>query len=243
MNLLTTTYFRSEEVRILTKFKDFYDFYGHVISPDSKDDVIYDRRECVRITDDTILKRITGEWRKPLYGWRIDSKGYPFVLEVGYVQYFLRAIDVERRDVTPPPAKELDIVLTGCFIIDHVRRENRHVYPAPMTLHEYLRHWRGLRPTFDQEKRAKIKDCKWSEIDWNYPVKRSNWYVNPWFNPILCDTSLTKVLDPKEIWVNLDQYLSSLRNESKVESEGLTDKDKVVNHGMDPKESFRGVRW
>ena len=61
-------------------------------------------------------------------------------------------------------------------------------------------------------------------------------------NPILIQTKLAELLDPKQIYIDLDSYLSSLKNEQRWESEGLTDKDKLINHGFLHPESFRNVK-
>jgi len=57
-------------------------------------------------------------------------------------------------------------------------------------------------------------------------------------NPILRETKLTSLLDPQEIWVNLDNYLSSLNNDKDV-SIPMTEEEKAEVHGFDRKTSFR----
>ena len=46
------------------------------------------------------------------------------------------------------------------------------------------------------------------------------------------------MLDPKETWIELQTYFSSLGNDKDIDLH-LTDVEKAVNHGFDKKTSFR----
>ena len=61
--------------------------------------------------------------------------------------------------------------------------------------------------------------------------------------PILKDIGIAKDIDPVEIYFALDEYFSQEKTSNeRTESVGITDMEKVVNHGFDPKGSFRGKR-
>ena len=81
----------------------------------------------------------------------------------------------------------------------------------------------------------------WKQATPHYEIyPKEDTEVEPIELPILANTSLTKLLDPDTIWKELSNYISSLKNDKNVDS-GITDVEKVVNHGFDKKESFRGV--
>ena len=57
--------------------------------------------------------------------------------------------------------------------------------------------------------------------------------------PILSQTGIPAVIQPEQIFLGIEEYLSSKSNDRSMESEGLTDVDKAVNHGFDKRTSFR----
>jgi hypothetical protein len=60
---------------------------------------------------------------------------------------------------------------------------------------------------------------------------------------IINETGLASVIDPKEIYLALDEYFSSLiTDREKRESVGITNNEKIVNHGFDKKTSFRSIK-
>lgn len=56
--------------------------------------------------------------------------------------------------------------------------------------------------------------------------------------PILANTFLTKLINAEDIWKDINTYISSLNNDKDIKE--ASDIEKVVNHGFDKKESFRG---
>lgn len=59
--------------------------------------------------------------------------------------------------------------------------------------------------------------------------------------PILKSIGVAAEVPAEDIFIALEEYfLTQRRKTERTESTGLTDKDKVVNHGFDAKTSFRG---
>lgn len=59
--------------------------------------------------------------------------------------------------------------------------------------------------------------------------------------PILKNIGIPSEVPAEEIFLALEEYfLTQKRNAERTESEGLTDLDRVTNHGFDAKTSFRG---
>lgn len=90
----------------------------------------------------------------------------------------------------------------------------------------------------------------------NYEVKRSinkhTVYLDGWrldkdnrriekHLPLLKASGLAGCIDPQEIYLSFEEYFSLEKTDSeRTESIGITDKEKIENHGFDVKASFRG---
>lgn len=59
--------------------------------------------------------------------------------------------------------------------------------------------------------------------------------------PLFISSGFANKIDPLTIYTSLEEYFtSSIQDMERTESIGLTDREKVENHGFDPKISFRG---
>lgn len=59
--------------------------------------------------------------------------------------------------------------------------------------------------------------------------------------PILSSSGLVGGIAPLEMYLSIEEYLSFEKTASeRTESVGLTDKERIENHGFDVKHSFRG---
>ena len=58
---------------------------------------------------------------------------------------------------------------------------------------------------------------------------------------ILKNIGIPSLIPPEQIYYGMETYLFSLKNDKNCESKGLTDSEKIVNHGFDKKTSFRNM--
>lgn len=58
---------------------------------------------------------------------------------------------------------------------------------------------------------------------------------------ILKNIGIPSIIPPKQIYYGMETYLFSLKNDQNCESKGLTDFERIVNHGFDKKTSFRNM--
>lgn len=68
-------------------------------------------------------------------------------------------------------------------------------------------------------------------------------YANPIVRsiPILAPSGMAGLIDPMEIYLSFEEYFSTEKSKlERTESTGLTDIDRIINHGFDIKSSFRG---
>jgi hypothetical protein len=59
--------------------------------------------------------------------------------------------------------------------------------------------------------------------------------------PILIASGFANFIDPLDMYLSIEQYFSfEKQSTERTESIGLTDREKIENHGFDVKKSFRG---
>lgn len=59
--------------------------------------------------------------------------------------------------------------------------------------------------------------------------------------PILKECGIVKYINPQDIYLAFEEYFLAEKTASeRTESVGITDKEKIENHGFDTKTSFRG---
>ena len=59
--------------------------------------------------------------------------------------------------------------------------------------------------------------------------------------PILRDTGIGEYMNPLDLYLAIDEYFSKEKTESeRTESVGITNNEKIINHGFNTKTSFRG---
>jgi hypothetical protein len=217
-------------MRIISKYRDFYDWIGPSIDLlNHEDNIVFDRREAKELSNNDFLQFV-GESHYPRisHNFYMTPNGNDFLLEVGYIQYFFNIKNVTREN---------GIYFGGNINLIHIRNENKKAFKSPITLSKYDFHYHRFGGYKYYFKNIKIENTKWDEI--NFGLKEPQTKI---FNPILIKTKLTSILDPKEIWINLDQYFSSLKNEQRWESSNITDKEKLINHGFNHPESFRNIK-
>jgi hypothetical protein len=147
--------------------------------------------------------------------WKDIQEGqiFHFVLEVGYHHYYF---EVERYlDDEDESRVHLEYRLVDK---QDIERDDKISY-APMCLapvHYKKWHWYGGGDNFEWGKEAREQ------------------MIN---NPILYSTYIPKFIDAMEIWNNLYEYISSLRDKEFTDTR--TNDQHIESHGFDKKISFR----
>jgi len=219
---------------INSKYKEFYDFYGAIIDPEGHHDdpVVYDAWGRVKLDDSTILSYATGELGKPRRVFSPERDGYPFVIEFGRVQYFMRALDVLRTG-------DQAVEYSGKFEVEDVRRENRKAFPAPVAIGSYDVEWRfhDRYRYLTKHKRIPLSDRKFDEFRFGSSCRWRPFEIG---HPVFSGTGLAKLFDARDVYVALDQYLSSLRNDVSVDIR-MTDRERAETKGFVHPTSFRNM--
>jgi hypothetical protein len=207
---------------ILDKNKDFYDHYSHIYGVDKS--ITFDRRGSINLTDQHLIEYGVEDLVRPRY----RSERGALLLEVGNLQYLIYVTNIlydERAGTPIGKAISFDIKLL------HTYSEHRHFFKPILSLRRlrlpYSFSWFPKRKHRKQDPEIlsleeAIRACN---NDWEIPL------------PILANSKLTSILNPEEIWIELSNYISALKNDVDI-SIPMTDKAKADTHGFD-KFSFR----
>lgn len=198
---------------IIDKNKDFYDYLSHIYGVDKS--ITFDRRGSVNVDDLMIAD-------KSMNYPNIQSNSKTFVLlEVGYVQHLIKLFDFVIDEGMYERVISCSMELVRTF------KDFKHYYDSPISIRgvDVAYNWTYFKP------RSYRFDRPFNEV-----VRRV--YDKSIDLPILKGTQVTSMLDAKEVWIELQTYLSSLGNDKDVDLH-MTDVEKAVNHGFDKKTSFR----
>lgn len=208
---------------IIDKNKDYYDYLSHIYGVDKK--VVYDRRKSVIITDETLCKKINSI----SFSYRKESF---IILEIGFTQYLIRCFNVYYTGSFDPKLNIYPEFVECDLEIKRVFKDKKHHYSTPMSINyvelKYNYSWKNWR-SWENKTHYNFEDS-YTELIKNIIDKDIK-------NPILKDTQITSLINPEEIWIELQNYISSLNNDKDIDL-NLTDKEKAEIHGFD-KKSFR----
>ena len=206
---------------IIDSNKDYYDYVSHIYGLDKK--IVFDRRGSIRMESKDLV-----DLRETRY---YDGKTQFILLETGMVQYLLKLDNiVVVTDENKPKNKHIDLSAyqhVKSFHVEIVEKfeDHKNVTGCPIAIRSVHNSWRS--PFYIKKFPTEYKDYKITddiELDL----------------PILANTCITKIIPADEIWKNICNYISSLGNDKDVAQ--APDMEKIVNHGFDKKESFRGNR-
>lgn len=217
-------------MKILCNEKDFYDYVSL-----ASDDVVFDRRRkaCLTKEDETIIfKTVIENSYSPIgfLGVFFGHTLYIYKIEEHTKDGKLRQ---SRRSTTEKYEYVIELMAT------------KHLYDfnneAPIIFYSIdLPFTIRFRPYFKKEK--DYTEAIINEIENGNP---KNWKfkqidVGQGY-PILKNTFLA-ALNPFDVHHSIESWLISKHNDKDCESEGLTDLDKIENHGFDKKSSFRNLK-
>jgi len=199
---------------IIDKNKDYYDYFSNIYGVDKG--IIFDRRGSV-VLDDSL---ITGMLSAP----RLHSPILFILLEIGNVQHIIKLHNFTFGSV---PNMPLPGITSSTMQLVRTFKDHKHYFNSPISIREVniSYHWDYGEPRVYQ------LDRSYEEVIARVDSKSIDL-------PILGGTQITSLLDAKEVWIELQTYFSSLKNDKDIDLH-LTDVEKAVNHGFDKKTSFR----
>ena len=232
-------------MKIIDKNTDFYDYLQNVYRDDN---LTLDRTDSFLLTKDDFR---CGLLHRSYYR-EVDEKNpvYRFVLlQIGYT-YWLFCAEITKIDIGNK-VKEYSIDLLSTWKNYNksrclIRLENIE-FPLKIL---YGKNALKLSKEYLTKRTPVLAQA----IDMGEYQTQHNYCRNTTFKsvglhtlrtekhiPLLKACGLSNLLDPLEVYLAFEEYLSSEKTSSeRTTSVGLTDKEKIENHGFDLKTSFRG---
>lgn len=237
-------------MRIIDKNKDFYD-YLQGIYPDRL--LVFDRTGSFVLTKQALCGCIPEYARRP---------GCFVLLQVCNTFWLYYARRVQKNDVLVLERQEYNFELVASWKnynkqrqllkLDLIDFSARDVFPNRWAFWMYEDNDK-MAAALASVDFAEKKDLLMAAVDTdNYRVlesvnrydTRTGWCGNlrtKYRIPILGSSGLVGGIAPLEMYLSIEEYLSFEKTASeRTESVGLTDRERIENHGFDVKHSFRG---
>lgn len=237
-------------MKIIDRNTDFYDYCQNMYPDDT---FTFDRSDSYLLTKDIVCEYIYLHRRggpdkllqdKPIYKFgllQIGSTFWLLLFNILQTNNFNRATDYEVELVTSWKNYDKQRELIKFSIVDF-----------ELLTHQLRLNGSGLGYFFEDLDRNAIfdkSDALVQAININDYKSRSIDSHTVWKDqtpmkrhiPILKASGLSQILDPFEVYSAFDEYFSLEKQSSeRIDAEGTTNNDKIVNHGFDTKVSFRG---
>ena len=224
-------------MRILSKYTDFYDSCQYIYPDDT---FTFDRTNAILLDKNAVCLKscIYSEYRfrrhEHVYGFILLQIGATFwLLAQEYTKFDFRVTDYELHYLTSWKNYDLPRELIKISVISFPWGINSQICG------DFLGHCYDL-----QVVQNKLDILTQAINTKDYEVRSViNKYSGELRVPILCKLGFQTCLDPMEVYRAFDEYFSLEKTASeKIEADGTTDKDRILNHGFDDKVSFRKVK-
>jgi hypothetical protein len=210
---------------IIDKNKDYYDYLKGTYGIDKT--IVYDRRGSTVLSEVALLEYVSF-----LYFDKIQSTEH-FVVEIGEVQYLFRVVIDYGFHIHD--CNKVSYPFRGKFELVNTFKEHKHYFDSAISL-------------VPVKVGTAWKWQPWRKGEEIYPLITSLGEVQidtskilP--NPILKDTSIASFIGTLDIWIELNNFISSKYNDKTVTIKN-SDVDKLINRGFDKKTSFRNpIKW
>ena len=235
-------------MRIIDKNTDFYDFYQNIYRDDS---VTFDRSDSFMLTKEIMLDYLS------LRRFRFLDKLEPInfvLLQVCHTFWLFMAEITAENSYGRPIEYKIELLKTW----RNYHKARRMIaldvidfgYDAHNQIHQD-RYW----SLYDKEKIIRRVDMLTelidhddfkirSSINRHMILKSGKGYETVKIEkhiPLLKACSIAELVDPLEIYLAFEEYFSlEKQSQERTESTGLTNDEKIGNHGFDKKTSFRG---
>ena len=219
---------------IICKEKDYYDYVGYT---NETENITFDRRNM------KVYKRGTETFDYSSFGSFINSvlgdrdEEYLF-LWIGYHIYVFKI----KASGTRYEYTKYNKILSSKFnweveLVDkRICYDVKHNFPIEFMIRRYRRGWYSQAQLEKEIKESSVSNWEIERFD-NDPFEKD------YKVPILKETFVPSFVSAEEAYYAIEEWLISQHNDVNQESRGLTDTDKIVNHGFDKKISFRNVNY
>lgn len=231
-------------MKIIDKNQDYYDYLSH--SPDADDLITFDRRGSKNFTKEDFCK-VLHDIKYESY--KTELSRYKFKYKKGQNPYFEIALaagtnlfiihlkNLIYKEMLNEENKKVNVLVNFTPVLVCTRKYYEYK-GKPLCFYNLDTVWRTGRFTYEYKRAWDIN----SEQSWEM-ANLNNVRFKPLFDfngyPLLYGSGISGIIDPSLIYNGIEEYLFGLKNDTDCESKGLTDKERIINHGFDLKDSFR----
>lgn len=229
-------------MKIIDKNTDFYDFWQGVYRDDS---IVFDRTDSFVLTKELMCKY--------LYRSRfLPSENHFFVLLQVCNRFWLFFLEITKKIDGIPKDYTIELVKSWENYGKPRCLEKLDIVRFGVGVDHILCNYKGTgKWQHDREKIMCRADTLSDSIDRNdydtersinkHTIYRDDNAKTEKHIPLLKACGIAGCVDPLEIYLAFEKYFSMEKTASeRTESVGLTDQEKISNHGFDLKQSFRG---
>lgn len=207
-------------MQILDKNKDFYDFYQNIYIDKT---YTFDRRKSVYFHKE--------DWNEIFYN---NERNYIYyVLQVGYSRYLYK--------ITYLGVSTGWIIRLDNYKVELVKywKNYDNLVDFEFGIAEELENYgyKNYHPSYEKQSIDSL---------YNTNLKKAYLYTSRLKDrsyPILCESGIASCTDSHQLYMDIEEWLSAQKErELRTESKDITDKQKIVNHGFDTRESFRKIK-
>lgn len=210
-------------MQILDKNKDFYDFYQNIYIDKT---YTFDRRKSVYFHKE--------EWNDIFFNSARDYIYY--VLQVGYSRYLYKITYIDVSKATVFVSSHLDN-----YKVELVKywKNYDNLVDFEFGIEEELESYgyKNYHPSYEKQSIDSL---------YNTELKKTYLYASRLKGrsyPILYESGIASCTDSHQLYMDIEEWLSAQKErELRTESKDITDKQKIVNHGFDTRESFRKIK-
>lgn len=227
-------------MRIIDKNKDFYDYFQDIYRDTS---LTFDRTDSFLLTKGYLMSRLNVHYIRS-FSNKEDIYSVNYLLLQVCNAFWLFAIQ-PTEVYEYYKVKDCDIHLLNTW--------KDYTKPRCLIKLEIIDPNHPFRLFYEKDEKKQLEILMQEILTNNYTVKnnycchksyrqnKSDWIEEVKHIPLLKASGLSTYIEPLDIYLAFEEYFSLKKTTSeRRESTGLTDKEKIENHGFDKKISFRG---
>lgn len=235
-------------MRIIDKNTDFYDYLQGIYRDDS---LVFDRTDSYILDKSIVCDNLHSSYNE-------SSNDYFLLLQVCNTFWLFLITVTDRNSWMKATNYTVDLVSTWKNYNKDRCMMSLDVISLPWRIIRQYSDYKGFIPGRTKLNKTSLLNNPKDAIDAinnkNYDIEHSFMrhriyvgadYSNPIEKhiPIIAASGLAGLIDPLDIYLSFEEYFSTEKTASeRTESVGITDKEKVENHGFDVKQSFRGSK-
>ena len=231
-------------MRIIDKNTDFYDYLQNVYRDDS---VTFDRTDSFLLSKDMICENLYFHGRSSgFYSERGNClhKKYYVLIQIcnTFWLFCVEVTEIDRRDFAEKPAS---------YSAELVATWKNYSKPRRLIQCDLISFSFTVKFALDKRTEEDKVNILTQAIDTNgyrsdasfnkRTVSQGDGRKIEKHIPLLKASGFAPLMNPQDVYLSLEEYFSAEKqSQERTESVGITDKEKIENHGFDTKTSFRG---